>query len=208
MSFSGSVKPPLLLELFQGMDDMDEDMRLNILVVRDSFLSFLSSFLSSPSWLWIDLDSLIRRPKLLHVLSEDVREGAWLCSRECDDEVSRDAGGSCFGWGGLMGGAMAWWWSMIRGLWWRSRGVLSVGIAKVGFMVRSSRTIRAVTWTDSGFSAPCCTLYTVALIGPEGFLSIMDAEDEGRSSGLPLREADNPFGDVSRGDEAKKEDLR
>ena len=96
MSFSGSVKLPLPLEFFQGIEDMDEDIRLNILVVRDSFFSFLSSFFSSPSWLWTDLVSLIRRPKLLHVLSEDVREGAWLCSRECDDEVSREAGGSCF----------------------------------------------------------------------------------------------------------------
>jgi hypothetical protein len=30
---------------------MDELMRLNILLVRDSFLSFFSSFFSSPSWL-------------------------------------------------------------------------------------------------------------------------------------------------------------
>jgi hypothetical protein len=45
-------------------------------------LSFLSSRLSSPSWLWIDLDSLMRRPKALHVLSEEVRVGPLLCSRE------------------------------------------------------------------------------------------------------------------------------
>jgi hypothetical protein len=86
--------------------------------------------------------------------------------------------------------------------------VPSVGIARVGFIVRSSRTIRAVTWTDSGFSGPCWTLYTVDLIGPDGFLSIIDAEDEGRVERPPWREADNPFGEVSRGDDAKNEDLR
>lgn len=96
----------LLLELFQGIDDMDEDMRLNILVVRDSFFSFFSS----PSWLCTDdLDSLMRRPNALHVLSDDVREGARLCSRECDDDVSREEGGSCLLGVGLLGGGVAFW---------------------------------------------------------------------------------------------------
>lgn len=103
MSFSGRFK--LLLEFFQGMAAMDDDIRLNILLVRDSFLSFLSSFLSSPSWLWTDLDSLIRRPKALHVLSEDVREGAILCSLECDEEVARGEVGSGLPRVGLLGGA-------------------------------------------------------------------------------------------------------
>lgn len=44
-----SVKFRLLVDAFQGMEDIDEDMRLNILLVRDSFLSFLSSRFSSPS---------------------------------------------------------------------------------------------------------------------------------------------------------------
>ena len=75
MSFSGRAK--LLFEFFQGMADIEKDMRLNILLVRDffsSFLSFLSSLLSSPSWLCTDLDSLMRRPKALHVLSDEARE--------------------------------------------------------------------------------------------------------------------------------------
>lgn len=45
-------------------------------------------------------------------------------------------------------------------------------------------------------------------MGPVGLLSTMDAEDDGRTKVLPWREADSPPSDVSRGDEAKKEDLR
>jgi hypothetical protein len=37
ISFSGS--PRVVLEFFLGMDDIDIDIRLNILLVRDSFLS-------------------------------------------------------------------------------------------------------------------------------------------------------------------------
>lgn len=51
-------------------------------------------------------------------------------------------------------------------------------------------------------------MYTVDLIGPDGFLSIIEAEDDGRIEVFPLREADKLLGDVSRGEDAKKEDLR
>jgi hypothetical protein len=209
MSFSGSVK--LLLEFLKDMAAIEEDMRLNILLVRESFLSFfsfLSSFLSSPSWLCTDLDSLMRRPKLLHVLSDDAREGALLGSRECDEEGGGDAG-SGLPRVGLLGVMVAFWWSMMSGLWWRSRGVPSVGIASVGFMVRSSRTMRAVTCTDSGFSAPRCTLYTVDLIGADCFfLSGVVEADELKNAGLPRRVLDLPLGEVSTGVVAKNEDLR
>jgi hypothetical protein len=98
---------------------------------------------------------------------------------------------------------------MIRGLWWRSNGVLSVGMASVGFIVRSSRTIRAVTCTDSGFSTPRCTLYTVDLTGADCFfLSGVDEADEVRNGGVPRRVEDLPLGDVSIGVVAKNEDLR
>jgi hypothetical protein len=80
-----------------------------------SFLSFLSSFLSSPSWLCTDLDSLMRRPKFLQVLSDDAREGALLGSRECDEEGGGDAG-SGLPRVGLLGVMVAFWWSMISGL--------------------------------------------------------------------------------------------
>lgn len=109
MSFSGSAK--LLLEFFQGMPDMEEDMRLNILLVRFSFLSFfsfLSSLFSSPSWLCTDLDSLMRRPKDLHVLSDDAREGALLGSRECDDDGGGEAA-SGLPRVGLLGVMVAFW---------------------------------------------------------------------------------------------------
>jgi hypothetical protein len=114
MSFSGSAR--LLLEFFHGMADMEEDMRLNILLVRDSFLSFFSSLFSSPSWLCTDLDSLMRRPKALQVLSDDAREGALLGSRECDDDGGGEAG-SGLPRVGLLGVMVAFWWSMISGLW-------------------------------------------------------------------------------------------
>ena len=109
MSFSGSAK--LLFEFFHGIADMEEDMRLNILLVRDffsSFLSFLSSLLSSPSWLCTDLDSLMRRPKALHVLSDEAREGALLGSRECEDEGGGEAG-SGLPRVGLLGVMVAFW---------------------------------------------------------------------------------------------------
>jgi hypothetical protein len=91
------------------MDDIDEDMRLNILLVRDSFLSFLSSLFSSPSWLCTDFDSLIRRPNVLQVLSDDVRDGALLCSREWDDEVARGEAGSGLPRVGLLGVKVGFW---------------------------------------------------------------------------------------------------
>jgi hypothetical protein len=107
----------LLVEDFQGMADMDEDMRLNILLVRDSFLSFLSSRLSSPSWLWIDLDSLMRRPKGFQLLSVDVRGGGpVLCSRECDVDGALGEAASLRPRVGLFGVHFGFWWSMISGL--------------------------------------------------------------------------------------------
>jgi hypothetical protein len=69
-------------EDFQGIEDMEELMRLNIFEVRDSFLAVLSERTESPSWLWMDLDSDMRRPKPRQPLSEEVREGPMLCSRE------------------------------------------------------------------------------------------------------------------------------
>jgi hypothetical protein len=87
--------------------------------------------------------------------------------------------------------------------------VLSVGIASVGCLVRSSRTIRAVTCTDSGFSAPRCTLYTVDLTGAGCFfLSGVDEADEVKNGGVPRRVVDSTFGEVSRGVVAKNDDLR
>lgn len=117
MRLSCSACVRLLLEFFHGMDEIDEDMRLNILLVRDDFLSFLSSRLSSPSWLWIDFDSLMRRPNGLHALSDDVREGPVLCSRECDVEGALGDVGSVRPRVGLGGVHLGFWWSMIRGLW-------------------------------------------------------------------------------------------
>lgn len=108
ISFSDEAR--LLVEFFQGIDEMDEDMRLNILLVLldflllcDSFFSFFSDLLSSPSWLCTDLDSLILRPKFFQVLSEDVRDAAILCSRECEERTSRGEVGSVLPRGGLMG---------------------------------------------------------------------------------------------------------
>jgi hypothetical protein len=150
---SGSAR--LLLEFFHGFPDM-VDMRLNILLVRDSFFSFLSSRLSSPSWLWIEVDSLIRRPNGLQPLSDDVRDGAMLCSRECDIEGAFGEEGSVRTRPrvGLLGLYFGFWWSIIRWLWWRSNGVFWLGIDNIGCLVRSSRTMRAVTCTDSGCAFP------------------------------------------------------
>jgi hypothetical protein len=89
--------------------------------------------------------------------------------------------------------------------------VFSVGITRVGARVRSSRTMRAVTCTDSGCVLAFCTLYMVALIGAVNgdlFFSGVDAADEFRKAGLPRREMGLPFGDVSTGVAAKKDDLR
>jgi hypothetical protein len=89
--------------------------------------------------------------------------------------------------------------------------VFSVGITSVGARVRSSRTMRAVTCTDSGWVLFFCTLYMVALIGAVNadlFFSGVDEADEFRKAGLPRREMGRPFGDVSTGVAAKKDDLR
>jgi hypothetical protein len=88
--------------------------------------------------------------------------------------------------------------------------VFWLGIANTGCLVRSSRTMRAVTCTDSGCVFARCTLYTVALIGccvPADLFSGVD-EDEFRKAGLPRRDTGRPFGDVSIGVAAKNEDLR
>jgi hypothetical protein len=69
--------------------------------------------------------------------------------------------------------------------------------------------MRAVTCTDSGFSAPRCTLYTVDLTGADCFfLSGVVEADEVKNAGLPRRVLDLPLGEVSRGVVAKNEDLR
>jgi hypothetical protein len=83
------------------------------------------------------------------------------------------------------------------------------GIDNIGCLVRSSRTMRAVTCTDSGCAFARCTLYTVALTGcvPADLVSGVD-EVELRKAGLPRRETGRPFGDVSIGAAAKNEDLR
>lgn len=87
--------------------------------------------------------------------------------------------------------------------------MLSVGIASVGFIVRSSRTMRAVTCTDSGFSTPRCTLYTVDLTGADCFfLSGVVEADEAKNEGLSRRGVDFPVGEISTGVVAKNEDLR
>lgn len=92
------------------MVEMDEDIRLKSLLVRESFFPFLSSrFSSSPSWLWIDLVSLIRRPNDLQLLSDEDRGSAGPWSRECDEEGalgeagSIAAGGAVFTRVGLLG---------------------------------------------------------------------------------------------------------
>lgn len=133
-----------------------------------------------------------------------------LCSREWEDEGARGEAGSGLPRVGLLGVKVDFWWSMMRGLWWSSNGVLSVGIAKLGFFVRSSLTIRAVTCTDSGFSTSFCTLYTVDLTGAGCFfLSVGDEAEEPKNEGLPRRVAGRPFGEVSDGGAvAKKDDLR
>jgi hypothetical protein len=90
--------------------------------------------------------------------------------------------------------------------------VFPVGIASAGMRVRSSRTIRAVTCTDSGCALAFCTLYMVALTGcalnADLFFSGVDEVDEFKKAGLPRRETGLPFGDVSTGVAAKKDDLR
>lgn len=71
--------------------------------------------------------------------------------------------------------------------------------------------MRAVTCTDSGCAFAFCTLYTVALIGcgvNTDLLSGVDEADEFRKAGLPSREMGLPFGEVSIGVVAKKDDLR
>jgi hypothetical protein len=91
-------------EFFHGIAEMVDDMRLNSLPVLlgRSFLLFLSEVLSSsPSWLWwlwIDLDSLIRRPNDLQLLSDDERGNAVLGSREWEEEEgARGDAGSVLG---------------------------------------------------------------------------------------------------------------
>jgi hypothetical protein len=89
--------------------------------------------------------------------------------------------------------------------------VFSVGMASVGSLLRSSRTMRAVTCTDSGCSFALWTLYTVALIGWTvfaGFFSGVEEDDVFKKAGLPRRDTGLPLGDVSTGVVAKKDDLR
>lgn len=82
-----------------------------------------------------------------------------------------------------------------------------VGMVSIGCAVRSSRMIRAVTWTDSDFSA-ARTLYTLDLIDAAFFLSDIEDAEEAKSEELLSLVVICPFGDESLGEAAKKDDLR